>query len=200
MTADVLILNRNFYALQVTSWQRALSLIYLGRAAVVDEEYRTYDFKDWVALSQEIEEHPAGFVTSPTLKIAIPEVVVLKFFGSIPRREVPFTRRNLYQHYGNRCCYCGRTLPSDALNLEHIIPRSRGGRSDWANVVTACIPCNLHKGNRLPTEAGMKLLVQPSKPHWRQGAALQFRIPVPIRRSWQRFIDNAYWDSRLEED
>ena len=200
MTADVLILNRNFLALQTTSWQRALSLIYLGRACVVDEEYRTYNFEDWIALSREIREHPAGFVSSPTMRIAIPEVVVLKFFGSVPRREVPFTRRNLYQHYGNRCCYCGKVLASDELNLEHIIPRSRGGRSDWNNVVTACIPCNLRKGNRLPEEAGMKLLVKPSKPHWKQSLTLQFRIPVPIRRSWQRFVDVAYWDSKLEEE
>ncbi|MBI3548294.1 MAG: HNH endonuclease [Elusimicrobia bacterium] len=199
MTADVLILNRNFFALEVTTWQRAMSLLVLDRAIVVDDEYRTYEFADWVDLSQKIAEHPAGFVHTPNIRIAIPEVIALKFFEKVPRRQVPFTRRNIYQHYGNRCCYCNKHFPPADLNLEHILPRSRGGVSDWTNVVTACIRCNLKKGNRTPSEAHMKLVVQPSRPKWRTGAALLVRSPVPIRRSWQRFIDNVYWDAQLEE-
>src|SRR5579883_605812 len=105
--SHVLILNRNLYAIQVTTWERALTLLYLDRAAVVDEEYRVHDFKDWVQLSQTMTEHPAGFVHTPTLKLAVPDVIALKFFDKVPRQEVPFTRRNIYHHYGNRCCYCG---------------------------------------------------------------------------------------------
>lgn len=199
MTADVLILNRHFCAIEVTNWQRALTLVYLDRATVVDDEYRTYDFNNWLDLSKEIQEHPAGFVSTPHFKIAIPEVIALKYFGKVPTREVPFTRRNIYLHYGNRCCYCGKHLASSELNLEHIIPRSRGGKTDWNNIVTACIPCNLKKGNRLPEEAHMKLIIEPSRPKWKQGPSLLFQSPVSIRRSWQRFIDKVYWDSQLEE-
>ncbi len=198
MSSDVLILNRNFFAVAVTDWQRALSLVYLGRAAVVDLEYRSYDFNDWVDLSQTIRESPSGFIHTPTFKIAIPEVVALKFFERVPRFEVPFTRRNIYHHYGYRCCYCGKRFPTSELNLDHILPRSRGGGTDWTNTVTSCIPCNRRKGDRIPAEAGMRLIVRPSRPSPRAGAALMLRSPVPIRRSWQRFIDNLYWNSELE--
>ena len=198
MSADTLILNRNLYAIHVTSWQRALGLVFAGHASVVDEDYAFHEFESWVELSQSMEEHPAGFVHTPTVKLAIPEVIVLKVFGGVPKRGIPFTRRNIYHHYGNSCCYCGRQFPSSELNLDHVIPRSRGGTTGWSNVVTACLPCNLRKGSRLPKEAGMRLLRTPAQPKWRYGMSLSLRSPVPIRRSWQKFIDRAYWDSRLE--
>lgn len=199
MSSGVLILNRNFYALEVATWQRAMSLLYLDHAMVVDEGYRTYSFSDWVELSREISENPAGFVHTPELRIAIPEVVALRAFDQVPMREVPFTRRNIYHHYGYRCCYCHRSLPSTELNLDHILPRSRGGLTNWENVVTACIPCNLRKGSRLPHEAGMQLRIRPSKPRRRPTAAFLVRSPIPLRRAWQRFIDAAYWNTRLED-
>lgn len=199
MSAHVLVLNRNLYAIQVTPWQRALSLLFLDRAAVVDEGYALHDCSSWLELSQGMAESPAGFIHTPTIKIAIPEVIALKFYDKVPRQQVPFTRRNIYQHYSYRCCYCGKHLPSSELNLDHVIPRSRGGPTDWSNIVTACVPCNLKKGSRLPQEAGMRLTVPVSRPKMRQGATLLARFPVAMRRSWQKFIDSVYWDSRLEE-
>lgn len=198
MSGHVLVLNRNLYAIQVATWERAMTLLYLDRAAVVDEEYRTHDFRDWVELSKTIREHPAGFVHTPRLRLAVPEVIALKFFEKVPRMAVPFTRRNIYHHYGYRCCYCGRRLPSNELNLDHVVPRSRGGATDWANIVTACIPCNLRKGSSLPHEAGMRLVIPISKPKIRQGVTLVVESPIRMRRSWQRFIDEIYWDSQLE--
>jgi hypothetical protein len=151
MSSDVLLLNRNFYAIQITSWERALSLVYSERALVVDEEYRTYDFENWLELSKTIAEHPAGFVHTPTVKIAIPEVIALRLFEKVPKCEVTFT------------------------------------------------PCNLRKGNRLPAEAHMRLRVNPTRPKWHHATALSLRAPFPIRRSWQKFVDLAYWDSKLED-
>jgi 5-methylcytosine-specific restriction endonuclease McrA len=113
---------------------------------------------------------------------------------------VKFTRRNIYEHYEYRCCYCGKKFTSSNLNLEHVIPRSRGGKTSWANIVTACIPCNLKKGDKLPSEAGMKLLLRPSKPRWRGIISLALSPSVKIRSSWQRFIDNVYWDGELERE
>ena len=194
----VLVLNRHFHAVQIAPWERALTLLYLDHAHVVDPEYRTYSFEDWVELSQAMAESPSGFIHTPQLKIAIPEVIALRAFDKLPVHEVTFTRRNIYEHYGYRCCYCGRRYPTQELNLEHIVPRSRGGKTDWSNVVTACIPCNLRKGSRLPVEAGMRLLIRPSKPSWK-GRHILLRSPIRLRASWQRFIDRAYWDSLLEE-
>jgi 5-methylcytosine-specific restriction endonuclease McrA len=198
MSADVLVLNRNFYAVHITPWQRALSLVYLDHARVVDQEYRTYAFDDWRELSQMTADHPAGYVSTPTFRIAIPEVITLRSYDKLPIGDVKFTRRNIYEHYGYSCCYCGRKFSTSDLNLEHVLPRSRGGKTDWANIVTSCMPCNLRKADRLPDEAGMKLLIKPTKPKWRGSASLVFRAPFKIKASWQRFIDTVYWNTELE--
>ena len=198
MSTDVLVLNRNFYAIQVTGWQRALSLLFLDHAFVVDQEYTTYDFEDWKELSNAMREHPAGFVHTPNFKIAVPEVIALRVYDKLPETEVTFSRRNIYEHYAYRCCYCGKRFGTKDLNLEHILPRSRGGKTDWNNVVTSCIRCNLRKGGRTPEEAHMKLLIKPSRPTWKSRIVLM-RSPIRVRASWQRFVDNVYWDSELED-
>jgi 5-methylcytosine-specific restriction endonuclease McrA len=195
---DVLVLNSNFFAIQITSWQRALRLLYLDRAAVVDEEYRTYSFDDWRELSRMMSRSPGGFVHTPNMVIAIPEVISLRFYDKIPFKEVKFTRRNIYEHYGYRCCYCGRKHPSSEINLDHIVPRSKGGKTDWKNVVTSCIKCNLKKGNRLPGEAGMALKIKPTKPLTNPNLGLILKSPLKVKTSWQKFIDNVYWDLELE--
>jgi 5-methylcytosine-specific restriction endonuclease McrA len=200
MSGDVLVLNRSFYAIHITSWQRALSLLYIDHAAVVDGDYHTYSFEDWRQISAMTKDYPAGFINTPNFKIAIPEVIALKLYDHLPTTEVKFTRRNIYEHYGYRCCYCGNTFASPDLNLEHVIPRSRGGKTSWSNIVTSCIPCNLKKGNKLPSEAGMELLIKPSKPKWRGSISLMLNSPVKIRSSWQRFIDSAYWNGELDRE
>ncbi|MFN0117695.1 MAG: HNH endonuclease [Elusimicrobiota bacterium] len=196
--SDVLVLNRSFFAVQIISWRRALSLIYLDHARVVDEEYRTYTFEDWREISSLMADDKTGFIQTPSFKIAIPDVVTLRHFDGLPKSEVKFTRRNIYEHYNYKCAYCGHKFTTIDLNLEHVIPRSRGGKTDWSNVVTTCIPCNLKKGSRLPDEAGMKLLVQATKPEWTGAAALCFRPGLKVKASWQRFIDNVYWNTELE--
>ena len=200
MSGDVLVLNRSFYAVQITSWQRALSLVYLDHASVVDEDYKTYSFDDWRNLSTMIESHPAGFINTPKFKIAIPEVIALKLYDRLPTTDVKFTRRNIYEHYGYRCCYCGKKFASHELNLEHVVPKSRGGKTGWENIVTACVPCNLRKADKMPLEAGMKLLLKPSKPKWRGNVSLILQSPVKMRASWQRFIDTMYWNQELEKE
>ena len=200
MASDVLVLNRSFFAIQVTSWQRALSLLYIGHASVVDQEYRTYSFEDWQELSQMITEHPAGFVRTPNFKIAVPEIIALKLYDKLPAVEAKFTRRNLYEHYKYRCCYCGKKFSSQELNLEHVVPRSKGGKTSWENVVTSCMPCNTRKGDKLPHEAGMNLLAVPSRPKWKRSLSVMLSSPVKIKTSWQRFIDNVYWNSELETE
>jgi len=196
--SDVLVLNKSFYAIQITDWRRALSLVYLDNAHVVDEDYRTYNFQDWKELSADIKKDPAGFITTPSFEILIPDVIALKTFNSLPKSEVKFTRRNIYEHYSYKCAYCGEKFNTSDLNLEHVIPRSRGGKTDWSNVVTSCIPCNLKKGDRLPQEADMKLLIVPTKPKWTGVAAVVFRPSYKIKTSWQRFIDTVYWNVELD--
>ncbi len=197
--SNVLVLNKHFVAISITSWKRAIKLVYLNHADVVDEDYRTYSFNDWFELSQVMKDYPAGFLHTPKFKIAIPEVIALKKYDKVQFEEPRLTRKNIYEHYGYRCCYCGKKLPSDKLNIDHVIPRSRGGKTEWGNVVTSCIECNLKKGNKTPQEAGMKFLIPPSKPNRRTKLALVLSSNIKIPTSWQKFIDNIYWNIELEE-
>ena len=199
MTSDVLVLNRSFYAIHITNWRRALSLVYLEHARVVDEDYRTYNFSYWRELSSMIETHPSGFIRTPSFRIAIPDVIALKAYDQLPVSEVKFTRRNIYDHYEYRCCYCGDKFATKDLNLEHVLPKSRGGASTWDNIVTSCIPCNLRKGDNLPGEAGMKLLIQPTRPKWKGAQSLVLHSNFRVKASWQKFIDNIYWNAELEK-
>jgi len=197
--SQVLVLNKHFVAITVTSWKKAIRLVYLDHADVVDEEYKTYSFKDWVELSQYIKDHPAGFIHTCKFKIAIPEVISLKYYDKIRFEEPRLTRKNIYEHYGYKCCYCGKKFSVDKLNIDHVVPRSRGGKTEWTNIVTSCIECNLKKGNKLPQEAGMKLVIPPSKPQRRIKLALVLNSNIKIPSSWQKFIDTLYWNIELEE-
>lgn len=197
---DTLVLNRNYLAVHIANWQKAMSLLYQGHAEVVDAEYKTYNFETWTELSASMVESPSGFVHTPTLKIAIPEMIRLTKYDKLPKTEVKFTRRNIYEHYKNTCCYCGKVFKSLDLNLDHVIPRSRGGKTDWTNIVTSCIPCNSKKDNQTPEEAKMKLIIQPSKPRWKGSISLlKFSSPIKVRKSWQSVIDSIYWNQELEK-
>jgi len=183
-----LVLNRSFRAVAVADWQRALTLVYMGLAEALDAELIPYDFPAWVAASSNWVEAPAGFVRSTSMRFAVPEVIRLVRYDRVPHREVAFTRHNVFARDGRRCAYCGKRKATDELDLDHVIPRSRGGPHVWTNVVTSCRPCNLKKADKLPEEAGMPLKVVPEKPRWTLMGSL---VPAPRRHipdSWKKLL------------
>jgi 5-methylcytosine-specific restriction endonuclease McrA len=192
LEGHVLVLNRHFHAIQVTSIRRALTLLYKGHVRAVDADYRTYDFGDW----QDIPVQPSdACISTPSQQILIPHVVQLLAFERMPRQEVKFSRGNIYLRDHNRCQYCGRKFSSAELSLDHVIPISRGGKSTWENVVCACLPCNVRKGNKLLTECGVQLIRQPVRPKWHPLHRLQGRNYPDI---WKNFLDEAYWNVELQ--
>lgn len=195
---DSLVINKSYLAIQIVDWKKAISLVYQGSAQAVDENLQTYNFEDWVELSQLMTEHDHGFVHSPTMKIAVPEVIRLTKYDSLPKQDVKFTRRNIYEHYEYKCCYCGKEGTTKTLNLDHVLPRSRGGHTTWTNIVLSCLKCNTFKDNRTPEEAGMKLRIKPSRPKWQPVRTLTVQSPAPIPISWQRLLDSKYWESELK--
>jgi 5-methylcytosine-specific restriction endonuclease McrA len=137
------------------------------------------------------------YVTTPSRNIIIPAVVQLLAFDRMPRQEVKFSRGNIYLRDQNRCQYCGRKFPSSELSLDHVHPISRGGRSTWENVVCACLPCNVRKGNRLLNEChDLRLIRAPVRPRWHPLHRLQGRIYPEV---WKNFLDEAYWNVELHE-
>ena len=130
-------------------------------------------------------------------KIRVPRVIVLLFFDRLPKKEVKFTRHNVFERDKNTCQYCGQTFDRNDLNLDHVIPRDRGGNTTWENVVCSCIPCNTIKGNRLPQEAQMTLIRKPKRPKWRPFLHVTFNAPQ--HESWRHFVDLAYWNVELSD-
>lgn len=197
---DTLVLNRNFVAVHIAGRQKIMSLIYTGEAVALDENLTQYNFKDWVELSAMMaDSHPSGFVNTVTMKIAVPEIVRLMKYDRMPKRDVKLTRNNLYQQYKKKCCYCAKHVSSFEATWDHVTPRSKGGVTSWTNLVLSCKSCNARKADKTPEEAGMKLLVQPSRPEWKGARTLVVMAPVPIPKSWQSILDECFWNSELED-
>jgi len=207
--SNTLVLNKGWMAIQITTVKRALGLIYQGYARVVDEDYRTYDFNDWSELSQQmVEIEPENFICSPSLKIKVPRVIVLLFYDKLPKRQVRFSRKNLMERDKWQCQYCGVKPPnkkdalhwmkSNALNLDHVVPRSRGGKTTWENVVASCYKCNSKKGSKTLRELGWKLNKKPHKP--KSHPTLNIPLKIIPHKEWASFLDLAYWNISLDND
>ncbi len=139
LNTKVLILNRSYLPIHVTSVRRAFVLLYQGIAKAVNEQYQTFDFDSWSDLSISAHDETVGLVNRV---IRVPRVVLLVSYDRVPKRQVRFSRYNIYARDKCTCQYCGRRLPRHELNLDHVIPRSQGGTSIWENVVCSCHECN----------------------------------------------------------
>jgi 5-methylcytosine-specific restriction endonuclease McrA len=193
---QVLVLNRSWVAVNVASVRRALALLYQDMARAVDPaDYRQYDFSDWCELSQVRDE--GRFIHTPTMRVRVPEIIILNVFNGFFHKEVRFSRRSIFERDKSTCQYCGKKLAKSELTIDHVVPRSRGGRDSWENLVLACVQCNVRKGDRTPVEAAMPLVRRPIKPAWLP--TLGTRLPAGRASSWQRFLDSAYWDAELRE-
>jgi 5-methylcytosine-specific restriction endonuclease McrA len=200
LNQQVLVLNRLWQAVNVCSVRRALTLLFAGHAQVVFSDdngsFETYSFNEWKDLSN-AQPHP-DCISTVSFRIRIPRVILLLVYDRLPKKEVKFTRHNIFERDQNTCQYCGRVFDRKDLNLDHVIPRDRGGPTTWENVVCSCISCNTRKANRTPQEAGMTLIRKPRKPKWRP--FLEFRLSLPQHDSWKHFIDLAYWNVELGQD
>ena len=194
LSQRVLVLNRSWIAVHVTTVRRGIGLVYGGQARIVDpHDYSTHDFDSWKSHGEENPRDGVPHIHSPNFSIMLPEVLQLSVFNRVFNQEINFTRRNIYDRDNGCCQYCGRRVGAKEFTLEHILPRSRGGPTTWDNVIVACSSCNSRKGDRLLKECGMKLLSKPVKPKW--ATPIGVRLAHRVRSSWQRFIPEAYWKS-----
>ena len=133
--------------------------------------------------------------------IRVPRVLVLSAYEYLPRVRVRFSRINIYARDQDTCQYCGRQLPRTELNLDHVVPRTQGGKTSWENVVCSCVKCNLKKGGRTPEQAGMRLLKKPVRPRWTplvRGPAKRITY-----REWLPFLtlaEASYWNVELTDE
>ncbi len=141
-----LLLNSTFEPLRVVTWKKAILLVMLGKVEVIEE----YDL----------------IIRGVSFSIHLPAVVRLNRLVKRKSPLIKFSRQNLYVRDRGVCQYCGTSYEQRELTYDHVIPRSRGGQTEWNNVVTCCVSCNLKKGGRTPEEAGMALMKRPKAPIW----------------------------------
>lgn len=200
LNQHVLVLNRLWQAVNVCTVRRALTLLFQGHAQVVfnsgDDNFQTFNFDQWRDFSVQ-EPHPDS-IHAISFKIRVPRVIQLILFDRMPKKEVKFTRFNIFERDKNTCQYCGAVFDRKDLNLDHILPRDRGGPTTWENIVCSCIPCNTRKANRTPTEAGLHLIRKPKRPKTRP--FVQVNLGIVQHDSWKHFLDLAYWNVELGED
>lgn len=200
LNSGVLILNSLWQVVDVCSVKRALCLLYLRHAQVVLKEggsLYTFGFEDWKDFSQDYSNDDQ-IIRTISYELKIPRIILLFIYDRSPPRKVKFTRRNVYKRDGNSCQYCGKKFKSEDLNLDHVIPVSRGGKDNWYNVVCSCVPCNLRKGNRTLTQAGIRLIRKPIRPNWK--SFVKYNFDEIDEKDWKDFLDIAYWNIELEED
>ncbi len=197
LDTSVLVLNRVYQPIHVTSVRRAVSLLYQGVARALDEQFRLFDFESWAAVAAAASQEA---IHTPTRAIRVPRVIVLVVHAHLPHQRVRFSRLNVYARDESTCQYCGRRLPRSELNLDHVVPRSRGGSTSWENVVCSCVACNLRKGGRTPEEAGMRLRRSAARPQWT--AVFRAAARRAFYRQWMPFlglVDAAYWNVELRD-
>ncbi len=187
--ASVLVLNKHYLPIHLTSARRAFVLLYKRDAeaiSLVDERIACFDFTRWLDFSTLDGDPEADYVATVAYRIKVPRIVRLLAFERLPVGRVNFTRRNVLARDEYRCQYCGvRASPRD-LTIDHVVPRSRGGKHCWTNVVAACARCNDRKGQLTLREASMALLREPAVP--KRAPELKRKLEESRYRVWKIFL------------
>lgn len=184
LSRPVLVLNRVFQPIQLTTAKRAFVLLYGGSAHALDESGEAYDFDLWRSLPVRAADDSVAIIGGA---LRVPRVLHLQRYDRTPRIAVRLTRRNLMFRDGHQCQYCGKKPPIRDLNIDHVMPRSRGGADTWENLVTTCRVCNLRKGSRTPEEANMRLPRRPTRPKWSTSAQILLGAALKYRE-WEPFL------------
>jgi 5-methylcytosine-specific restriction endonuclease McrA len=183
----VLVLNRNWQGVQTCTARRAVHLLSIGHARVVQEDgeemYETHDFNSWLQYSQRIPSDV--MIHSVRIALRVPKIIVLSIYDKIPSKEVTFSRRNVFWRDQFTCQYCHRAFAESDLNLDHVIPRQKGGKTSWDNIVTSCVKCNTRKGSKLPHEANMYPRTKPVAPRWKPDFGIREKHQ---EASWATFV------------
>lgn len=171
-----LLLSQSYEPIKVISWQRAFTLLTLGKVEVLEE----YD-------------HP---IRAVSLVFKMPAVVRLLRAFRRHEKPVKFSRVNIYARDKYRCQYCGTRAPISELTYDHVIPRSQGGQTTWTNIVTSCYECNRCKANRTPEQASMKLRAKPVQPRWIPAVTIRIST-TSMPEAWRDYL---YWTGELATD
>ena len=219
--SQVLILNRSWVPVQVTTLHDAIKKLFVSyadgpyvgkpKARIIDpaNDFQTFTWDDWSRIKPEPGE---DVIRGIGKSFRLFDVIMLTEYDQMPSKRLRFSRRTIWRRDNHHCMYCGCKVsdkPGYEGTIDHILPKSRGGETTWTNCVLSCITCNSQKADRTPEEAikgkkdknwrgpsPMKLLSVPKKPK----ATLLKGDRKVIRPSWNAFISTSYWEVELEND
>jgi len=160
---SVLVLNQDYQAIGICSVERAFVLVLLKKAEL-------------------LSDNPNRRLKSIQQDFRFPSIIRLQRYVNIPYKRVNLSRHNIFKRDRNRCVYCGS---KDALTIDHVLPKSMGGRDSWENLVTACQKCNAKKGNMTPEEAGMNMRHQPFRPSF---VMFLSNFAGEVREDWKPYL------------
>ena len=163
----VLKLDAAYRPMEIIPWEEAFRLLFLEKAEVV-------------------EEYENAFVRSTDQEFNVPMVIKLARVVSQKEKFANFSRENVYLRDKYTCQYCGAHGPEITLTYDHVLPVSRGGKTEWDNIVTACDKCNRKKGSKTPKEAGMPLMSLPFQPKWTPKVAIKMKSNDPDE--WNNYV------------
>lgn len=190
-----LVLNRNWQAVNIVGVKRAFALLFQDHARAIntrDGDFIPMNAEEWFAYSATLTDAPEDEVIHTVrLRILVPKVLLLRSFDRLPVTEIKFNRENVFIRDNYTCQYTGKRCKPSELTLDHVIPRDRGGRTSWENIVACRRDINSMKANRLPHEAGLSLLRKPARPKLRpfsaqvaaSGAEREWHSFLPMERS-----------------
>lgn len=183
LSRPVLVLNKLWMPIRIASVKRCLKLVFADKASIVDpEDYTVYSWEQWAKMDSAGDKY--GIQTTSN-RIKIPEVIVLSSYDKVFRKDLRLTKRNIYMRDKYRCQYTGKQVSHSEADIDHVIPRSRGGKNSWDNMVVCSKEINRLKANRTPEEAGLTLIKQPSKPET-DNLLIDPKLDQPA--SWAKFI------------
>jgi len=177
-----LVLNSNWEATTFLPIGTCIATLMRDMACVIHPEtFEPLTFEEWLERAPE----NSRLIKTSGKPVPAPDVIVLKKYGARPPMKVGFNRQNLFKRDEHSCQYCGAELPGSKLQIEHVLPRSKGGPTTWTNCVAACDSCNSRKADMTPKQAGMKLRKKPAAPRWKPG----LRVPRgAVRPIWAQFV------------
>ncbi len=167
LNKHVLVLNTTYEPINICTVKRAIILIFKGSATMIEED--------------------SDYVHSISTKIKMPSVIKLNRYIKIPKKPVELNRKNVLIRDEYTCQYCGKKFPASELTIDHIIPRVKGGKTTWDNVVACCKKCNEKKGGKTLVEAGMKLIKKPSVPTYMYLLHI-FRHIGSDKKKWKKYL------------
>lgn len=179
--SQVLVLDVGYQPVQKVQWETAIVWV-LDRVVEV------------------IDENPDRYIRTVSWSVKMPSVV--RLLKPIARKKaIKFSRHNVYLRDKGRCQYCGQRVSRDRFTYDHVVPRSQGGRTEWANVCCACVSCNQRKANRTPEQARMKLLSAPARPKSLPDVRAVMHYTSDMPSTWKQWLASTmYWEGELEND